>query len=222
MRGDAAVKFLHEPEADAKQDEHDDCRQQRLLGPHIFFLCGIRLGFIGDAREVCAVGEARPVSATAHCAAVRSAVTIGCAPGISLREAAASETRSALSLPARRGGKGTLAGNDVASAGAAVSLPPNQRCNIDFSGAALVADCCGALAGAWSFLSPNSEPIPENMVKPDVGEGVAAVAAVLAGAAGATLATAWDDVEEGACCIGFATDAVADGEAFFGVPLGSR
>lgn len=156
------------------------------------------------------------MSAATHCAVVRSAVTIGCAPGISLRAAAASETRSALSCPARRGGNGTVAGNDVVSAGAVVSLLPNQRCSIDFSGAALVADCCGALTGAWSFFSPNSEPKPENMVKPDAGAGVAD--AVLVGATGATFATAC----AGVCCAGFAADAVVDGAVFFGVPFGSR
>lgn len=55
VRGDAAVKFLHEPEADTEQDEHDDRRQQCLLGPNIFFLRGIGLGFIGDARGMRAV-----------------------------------------------------------------------------------------------------------------------------------------------------------------------
>ncbi len=79
MHGDAAVKFLHEPKTDTEEDEHDDRRQQRLLRPHIFFLRGIGRVFMDDARRMCALRWMRPVSAPAHCAGVRSAVTIGCA-----------------------------------------------------------------------------------------------------------------------------------------------
>lgn len=95
LRGDALMEFLHKPEANTKQHEDDDCRQQGLFRPNVFFL-RVRIGRVecGLVGRQGAAARAIALRLAAHCAAVRSAVTIGCAPLISaglLRDA--SETR---------------------------------------------------------------------------------------------------------------------------------
>ena len=83
MRRDTFVEFLHEPKASAKQDEHNDRRQQSLFGTDIFLL---RInGRRSEQRRIQrvllrgqrAAGGAFAIRPITHCAVVRSAVTIG-------------------------------------------------------------------------------------------------------------------------------------------------
>ena len=74
----------------------------------------------------------------------------------------------------------------------------------------MVAACCGAAGEALSFFSPNSEPMPENIVKPLAG-------VALAGAAFAAEAVALAVVSAGLFAVVAATAPV-----FFGAPLLSR